>query len=245
MARSIIILALVAGACHETSQTPLALPTSSPLSEAPTASPEPPMPPPEPAAKKPPAQKLLLEVFTGSKEGFLVNSTLVTGKKDAVLIDAQFTLPDARKVAAAVAASQKNLLLVFVTHSHPDHYFGFPAIKEKFPNARLVALPQTVAMIEKTWEEKLKQWGPLYGAALTTKPIVPEAIAGGSIDLEGQKLEIGPIEQTLIGCPEGSLDTEFARELGAVEAYHVAGDTLSITLELEGGTMRFVRRPGG
>ena len=45
-------------------------------------------------------------------------------------------------------------------------------------------------MIEKTWEEKLKQWGPLYGEALTTKPIVPEAIAGGSIDLEGQKLEI-------------------------------------------------------
>ena len=182
--------ALAAGACRETSQTPALMPTASPLSDAPTASPAPPMPPPEPAAKKPAAQKLELEVITASKEGFLVNSTLVTGKKDAVLIDAQFTLPDARRVAAAVAASGKNLTTVFVTHSHPDHYFGFPAIKEKFPNARLVALPQTVAMIEKTWEEKLRYWGPRYGEALTTKPIVPEAIAAGSIDLEGHKLEL-------------------------------------------------------
>jgi glyoxylase-like metal-dependent hydrolase (beta-lactamase superfamily II) len=187
---SFVLAMSLSGACHETSATPAVLPTASPLSDAPTASPAPPMPPPEPSEKKPPAAKLALEVVTGSPEGFLVNSTLVTGKRDAVLIDAQFTLPDGAKVAAAVAASGKRLVTVFVTHSHPDHYFGFPAIKEKFPNARLVALPQTVAMIEKTWEEKVKQWRPLYQEALTSKPIVPEALSEGSIDLEGQKLEI-------------------------------------------------------
>lgn len=60
--------------------------------------------------------------------------------------------------------------------------------------------------------------------------------------IEGQKIEIGPIVQTLIGCPAGSLDSEFTRQLGAVEAYQVSGDTLSITLKLEGGTMRFVKK---
>ncbi len=59
--------------------------------------------------------------------------------------------------------------------------------------------------------------------------------------IEGQKLEIGPIVTTLIGCPEGSLGNEYVMELGAVEGYQVSGDTLSITLELGGGTMRFVR----
>ena len=168
--------------CHEASQTPAELPTASPLSEGPTASPAPPM--------APPAVKLTVEVITGSPEGFLVNSTIITGKKEALLIDAQFTLPDAARVAAAVEASGKTLTTVYVTHSHPDHYFAFPAIREKFPKARLVALPQTVAMIEKTWQAKLEQWAPLYQNAITSKPVVPEALSGKTLELEGQKLEL-------------------------------------------------------
>ncbi len=180
---------IAVSACHEASQTPAELPTASPLSESPTASPAPPM---APAAAVEPAKKtkLEIEVITGSEKGFLVNSTLVTGSKDAVLIDAQFTLADAAKVAEAVAGARRKLTYVYVTHFHPDHYFGFPVIKAKFPDAKLVALPATVAMIEKTWEEKVKQWEPLYKEAITPRPIVPEPLAGGSIDLEGQKLEI-------------------------------------------------------
>jgi glyoxylase-like metal-dependent hydrolase (beta-lactamase superfamily II) len=136
------------------------------------------------------AKKLAVEVVTGSQDGFLVNSTLVTGDKDAVLIDAMFTLPDAKKLAERVSQSGKTLTTVYVTHSHPDHYFGFPALKERFPNARLVALPSTITEIEKTWEAKVKQWQPQYKDAITSKPVVPEALTGNSIDLEGQKLEI-------------------------------------------------------
>jgi glyoxylase-like metal-dependent hydrolase (beta-lactamase superfamily II) len=181
------VVAPSVASCHEASQTPAELPTASPLSEGPTASPAPPM---APAAVKPPAAKLAIEVITGSPEGFLANSTLVTGKKEALLIDAQFTLPDAARVVAALNASGKTLTTVYVTHSHPDHYFGFPAIREKFPKARLVALPQTVAMIEKTWQAKVDQWAPLYQGTLTTKPVVPEALSGNTLELEGQKLEL-------------------------------------------------------
>ena len=42
----------------------------------------------------------------------LVNSTLVTGAHDAVLIDAAFTLADARKIVDTVRASGKNLTTV-------------------------------------------------------------------------------------------------------------------------------------
>ena len=135
-------------------------------------------------------KKLALEVVTASPEGFLVTSTIVSGEKDAVLIDAQFTLADAKKVADRVAAGNKTLTLVYVTHAHPDHYFGFPAIKERFPNARLVALPDTVTEIEKTWQAKVNQWKPTYKDGITSKPIVPEPLAARSLDLEGQKLDI-------------------------------------------------------
>lgn len=119
-----------------------------------------------------------------------MNSTLVSGEKDAILIDAQFTLADAKKVADAIKASGKTLTTVYVTHSHPDHYFGFPALKEAFPNAKLVALPATVEEIQKTWEGKVKQWKPLYKDAITATPVVPEPLAGTSLELEGEKFAV-------------------------------------------------------
>ena len=149
-------------------------------------------PAPPPVEPPPPAEqpRLKLEVLTGSAEGFLVTSALVTGEKSAVLIDAQFTLADGKKVADAVKASNKALTTVYVTHWHPDHYFGFPAIQEAFPDARLVALPETVAEIEKSWADKVKQWKPLYKDAITDKPILPQALEGTTLDVDGQKLEV-------------------------------------------------------
>jgi glyoxylase-like metal-dependent hydrolase (beta-lactamase superfamily II) len=155
--------------------------TPEPVSEAPT----------EPVvAAPPPGPKLKLEVVTSSPDGFLVNSTLVTGEKEAVLIDAQFTLADAKKVADAVTASGKKLTTVFVTHFHPDHYFGFVTLAAAFPEAKLVALPATVESVKASWEAKVKQWKPLYKDGITDKPVVPEALTGNTIELEGEKLEI-------------------------------------------------------
>jgi glyoxylase-like metal-dependent hydrolase (beta-lactamase superfamily II) len=138
---------------------------------------------------------LVLHVITASPQGFLVNSTLVTGAHDAVLIDAAFTVPDARKIVDSVRASGKTLTTVYVTHGHPDHYFGLEVIREAFPNARFVALPATVAAIQQTWKAKVDQWKPLYKEAITSTPVLPGALEGNAITLEGQTLEIvGPVQ---------------------------------------------------
>jgi glyoxylase-like metal-dependent hydrolase (beta-lactamase superfamily II) len=172
---SVLALALSASACGASTPPP---PAESPATAA------------APAAAEPPAAKLSVEVITASPEGFLVTSTLVSGEHDAVLIDAQFTLADAKAVAAKVQASGKKLTSVYVTHGHPDHYFGFVALKEAFPDAKLVALPATIAEIEKTWEAKVKQWKPLYKDGITDHPAIPEPLAGNSLELEGEKLEV-------------------------------------------------------
>jgi glyoxylase-like metal-dependent hydrolase (beta-lactamase superfamily II) len=164
-----------------------------PLAAPPPAVPAPPPPPPAPEAVVPPAPaapKLALQVITGSPEGFLVNSTLITGDKEAVLIDSELTLADGKKVADAVTASKKTLTTVFVTHFHPDHYFGFTAVKDAFPNAKLVALPATVEEIQKTWEAKVKQWKPLFKDAIPSKPVLPEPLVGDALMVDGVKLEV-------------------------------------------------------
>ena len=59
--------------------------------------------------------------------------------------------------------------------------------------------------------------------------------------IEGQRIEFGPMTTTLMGCPEPSLGSEYLGQLAQAEAYDVSGDTMSLTLKLEAGTMRFVR----
>ncbi|HEU4727482.1 MAG TPA: MBL fold metallo-hydrolase [Kofleriaceae bacterium] len=134
--------------------------------------------------------RLTAAVFTGSQAGFLVDSTLIAGDKDAILIDAQFDLADAHRLVATILETKKNLTTVYVTHLHPDHYFGLGVIHDAFPRARLVALPATVEEIRKTWQDKVKQWAPQYGDLVPTQPVLPVALAGGTLTLEGQTLEI-------------------------------------------------------
>jgi len=139
--------------------------------------------------------RLAVEVVTASPQGFLVNSALITGEKDAVLIDGQLTLADAHRLVGAILDAKKNLTTVYVTHFHPDHYFGLVVVKQAFPKAKIVAQPATIADIKKSWQGKVKQWGPMFGANLTTKPVIPSPLAGNAITLEGQTLEIhGPVQ---------------------------------------------------
>ncbi len=135
--------------------------------------------------------KLHLRVFTSGPDGFSVTSTLIYGEKDAVLVDTQFVMSEAYRVAAMVLESRRNLTTVYITHPHPDHYFGIAVLKQAFPNARFVALPETVAGIRNGWDGRLKNWTPEFGFNLPkTGPIVPNEIQSDRIDLEGETLEV-------------------------------------------------------
>lgn len=131
-----------------------------------------------------------IKVITSSREGFWVTSTLIEGKRDTILIDAQLTLSDARRLADAISESKKNLTMVYITHFHPDHYFGLTVLKEAFPNAKLVALPSTVSDIKKSWESKVNQWKPVYGENIPLKPVIPEPLRTAILTLEGELIEI-------------------------------------------------------
>ena len=135
--------------------------------------------------------KLHLRVFTSGPDGFSVNSTLIYGDRDAVLVDTQFVMSEAHRVAAMILESKKNLTTVYITHGHPDHYFGIAVLKQAFPNAKFVALPATIAAIREGWEGRLKYWKPEFGFDLpTTGPILPDELQGNAINLEGEALQV-------------------------------------------------------
>lgn len=133
---------------------------------------------------------LKLQVYNASENSFGVASVIVSGKTDAVLIDAQFTLADAEKVAQEIKASGKKLTTIFVSHGDPDFYFGLEVFKKYFPEVTAYASPATVEHIKATAQKKLDVWGERLGKAITSNVVLPQVLKGNSIELEGQKLEI-------------------------------------------------------
>src|SRR5260370_2191282 len=78
-----------------------------------------------------------------------ISSTLVSGKRDAVLVDTPITVEQARALANWVAARGKNLTTIHATHGHGDHFFGASTILERFPGARFVARPELVEIMRR------------------------------------------------------------------------------------------------
>ncbi|RKS98441.1 glyoxylase-like metal-dependent hydrolase (beta-lactamase superfamily II) [Flavobacterium sp. 123] len=137
---------------------------------------------------------LKLQVYNASENSFGVASVIVSGKTDAVLIDAQFTLEDAEKVAQEIKNSGKKLTTIFVSHGDPDFYFGLEVFKKYFPEVTAYASPATVEHIKATAQKKLEVWGERLGKNITSNVILPQVLKGNSIELEGQRLEIIGLE---------------------------------------------------
>ncbi|MDQ0032603.1 glyoxylase-like metal-dependent hydrolase (beta-lactamase superfamily II) [Variovorax boronicumulans] len=137
------------------------------------------------------AGPLKLDVYNpGAKSMFPVSSELLTGQTDAVLIDAQFQRNDAEALVQKIKASGKKLTTVYISHSDPDYYFGLDVIQAAFPDAKIVATPQTVAKIQASKDGKLAYWSPILKENAPKALVVPQPLAGDSIELEGQKIQI-------------------------------------------------------
>jgi glyoxylase-like metal-dependent hydrolase (beta-lactamase superfamily II) len=136
--------------------------------------------------------KLTLKVHTGRGQiGYDVNSTMIMGERDMIVIDPQFSLSEAHKLAAEILESKKRLVAVYSTHPHPDHLFGLAVLKQAFPEAKLVALPATVNAARTGWPARQKFWFPTYGNNIPgPDPVLPEELATPVLTLEGEDFPI-------------------------------------------------------
>ncbi|TYT35228.1 MBL fold metallo-hydrolase [Lelliottia nimipressuralis] len=137
------------------------------------------------------AAPLTLDTYNPQEKGiFAVSSTLVSGPKEAVLFDAQFSVKDGEQLVEKVRRSGKTLSKIVITSGDPDFYFGLQPLVKAFPNAKVVATQAVVDHIKATKDAKLALWGPQMKDGAPSELIVPQVIASTTVMVDGEKIDI-------------------------------------------------------
>jgi glyoxylase-like metal-dependent hydrolase (beta-lactamase superfamily II) len=114
--------------------------------------------------------------------------TLIQGELTSVLIDTFLGETQTDELADWIAKSGKGLSTVYITHAHPDHFFGLKRLLDRFPQARAIASHQVVQAMERALApESVAPWRPRF-PGISGELVPAEPLDGEAIDLEGRKI---------------------------------------------------------
>src|SRR5215471_13676724 len=118
-----------------------------------------------------------------------ISSTLIYGKRDAVLVDTFLTVEQSNDLVKWVAASGKNLTTIYITHGHGDHWFGIRALLSHFPKARGVATTDVVrSMRQLSSPDFITNWNLQFPNQIPDQLVIADELKGNKIELEGLDL---------------------------------------------------------
>jgi glyoxylase-like metal-dependent hydrolase (beta-lactamase superfamily II) len=127
-----------------------------------------------------------------------ISSTLIYGRRDAVLVDAFITVEQTGALADWVKASGKNLTTIYATHGHGDHFFGANTVLQRFPGARFVAAPDVVRIMRQqaSPQSLTSIWEPRFPGQISDHLVIAEELTENVFDLEGHDLVVVPLGHT-------------------------------------------------
>jgi glyoxylase-like metal-dependent hydrolase (beta-lactamase superfamily II) len=127
-------------------------------------------------------------------------STLISGERDAVLVDTFLTAEQSKVLLEWVVASGKNLTAIYLTHGHGDHFFGLAPLLERFPKARALATIEVVnamreqlspAWLEGFWRKRIP--GQIPDRLVVAERLMVESLSWKAVSFSS----LTPGEQTL------------------------------------------------
>jgi glyoxylase-like metal-dependent hydrolase (beta-lactamase superfamily II) len=145
-----------------------------------------------PVTQQAPPKALHLYVHVAPEDSFGVTSTLILGRTEAILIDTQYHVSEAMKLADEIAASGTRLKAVFITHPDIDHYMGSAAIHQRFPTTPIYMTAAALAHYDATAARKLAG-AKKYAPAQTPDALPqPQALPQNRLTVDGAVVEIVP-----------------------------------------------------
>lgn len=135
-------------------------------------------------------QVFSLKVFTSPDEQFWVNSIIIEGAHEVMLVDAQLSRTAAEKVLRQIQATHKPLTVIYITHEHADHFLGLEVFKEAYPSVRIVANSSVISRINRVYQDKIDKWKGILGSGATSHIVAISPYDDDFILFENTKIEI-------------------------------------------------------
>jgi glyoxylase-like metal-dependent hydrolase (beta-lactamase superfamily II) len=123
-----------------------------------------------------------------------ITSTLITGARDAVLVDPPLTSAQATEVGDWVEASGYRLRGIYITHGHGDHWFGAIPLLQRFPGAAVWATAGTVEHMAAQSAPEFREsfWDKVFPGQLPAGCVDVTVVDEQGFELDGERL--APIE---------------------------------------------------
>ncbi len=133
---------------------------------------------------------LSIEVFTSPDDQFWVNSVIIAGEHEVMLVDAQLTKTNAVRVLQEIKETKRPLSIIYITHEHADHFLGLEVFKDAYPGVRIIANSEVVDRINKVYQEKIDKWQKILGSGATSHVVAIEKFDGDFIKFEDSEIEV-------------------------------------------------------
>jgi hypothetical protein len=143
------------------------------------------------AAARAESTPLALDVYTADLQGIGVTSTLIYGDHEAILVDTQFRISDAEKLADRIAGKGRRLKAILVTHPHFDHFYGASVLLKRFPGTPVYASASDVEYIKGDLAGTAAQIRARFGAETIPADIqIPQPWPGPHFTVDGQSVDV-------------------------------------------------------
>ncbi len=133
---------------------------------------------------------LKLILFVSQPQEINVTSPIVIGDKEAIVFEPQSTRSSANRLADVIEETGRELKYIYLGHAHMDHSQGASVLKQRFPNAKLIAEPKVAALQKLRIDNDDQMAFNRYGENAAIPSVPFEEYDNDKIFIEGHEIQL-------------------------------------------------------
>ena len=133
---------------------------------------------------------LHLDVYVSQDGRWNVTSTIIYGRTESILVDAQYLKSDAVRLADRVAATNTKLKAIIITHPHEDHYLGLETLHNRFPDTPIYINAPGLEAFKRWFQREIDAIKKSHPTEAPESLPTPEVLPSTTFTVDGERIEV-------------------------------------------------------